>query len=104
MQAAEANLESAQAELAQTRQQSDSELTRLGSDYDQTKQSLDALEVSVHSLKAMVLLYLNSIFREKRDAKSTTHHIQTLKAKRLSAMNRNESPNISFIRWYCPVH
>ena len=47
VQAAEANLESAQSELAQARQQGDSELTRLGSEYDSVKESLDTLEVSV---------------------------------------------------------
>ena len=47
VQAAEANLESAQSELAQARQQGDSELTRLGGEYDNVKESLDTLEVSV---------------------------------------------------------
>lgn len=44
-QEAEAGLESAQTELAETRQQGDSELTRLGSEWDNTKQSLEDLEV-----------------------------------------------------------
>lgn len=45
LQEAEGGLENAQAELAETRQQSDSELTRLGSEWDNTKQSLEDLEV-----------------------------------------------------------
>ena len=44
-QEAEAGLESAQTELAETQQQGDSELTRLGSEWDNTKQSLEDLEV-----------------------------------------------------------
>lgn len=42
---AEAGLASAQADLAETRQQGDSELTRLGNEWDNTKQSLEDLEV-----------------------------------------------------------
>lgn len=38
-------MESAQAELAETRQQGDSELTKLGNEWDNTKQSLEDLEV-----------------------------------------------------------
>lgn len=51
LQEAEAGLESAQAELAETRQQGDSELTRLGSEWDNTKQSLEDLEVPPSPLR-----------------------------------------------------
>ena len=44
-QAAEASLDNAQAELAELRQQGDSELSKLGNEYDMTKQSLEDLEV-----------------------------------------------------------
>lgn len=44
-QEAEAGLARAQADLAETQQQGDSELTRLGSEWDNTKQSLEDLEV-----------------------------------------------------------
>ena len=45
MQEAEGNVESARMELAQVRERSDSELTRLGNEYDMKRQSLEELEV-----------------------------------------------------------
>ncbi len=45
MQVAERDLQSTQTELAETRQRGDSELTRLGEEYDLTKQALETLEV-----------------------------------------------------------
>ena len=45
MQEAEGNLERVQCELAETRQRGDLELTRVGDEYDATKQSLEDLEV-----------------------------------------------------------
>ena len=46
LQAAESNLEEAQAALAEARQRGDSDLTRLGGEYDSVKQSLEDLEVN----------------------------------------------------------
>lgn len=45
VQVAERDLQSTQAELAETQQRGDSELTRLGEEYDLTKQALETLEV-----------------------------------------------------------
>lgn len=45
-QEAEGNLDSARMELTQVRERSDSELSRLGSEYDLKRQSLEDLEVS----------------------------------------------------------
>ena len=45
VQIAERDLQSTQADLAETRQCGDSELTKLGEEYDLTKQALETLEV-----------------------------------------------------------
>ena len=57
-------MERVQGELAETRQRSDLELTRVGEEYDATKQSLEDLEVclltcsSAHSLYGWMKLHL----------------------------------------------
>ncbi|KAL3152356.1 hypothetical protein ABBQ32_001417 [Trebouxia sp. C0010 RCD-2024] len=71
LQEAEAGLESAQAELAETRQQGDSELTRLGSEWDNTKQSLEDLEGMHRNLKEMLI-------RSKQENSDLRAEVETL--------------------------